>query len=156
MTDLGGIRFVPSKHDEGSSSYQYGDGWEKVKKSHHAVLLPALLLQHDDAVRALVEGGGQALPLRVQRLDPPFQVELALSHYCDLIPESLEMGDVLSHACLLVVHLVPHRLQLTRERFLNFRTLQNHCIYLDTKSTTHILELTGEPLVLLCELGDQQ
>ena len=55
-----------------------------------------------------------------------------------------------------MVHLVPHRLQLTRERFLNFRTLQNHCIYLDTKSTTHILELTGEPLVLLCELGDQQ
>ena len=93
-----------------------------MKKAHHAVLLPALLLQHDDAVRALVEGGGQALPLRVQRLDPPLQVELALSHYCDLIPdgtiinwrkgkkvqvspESLEMGDVLSHACLLVVHL---------------------------------------------------
>ena len=93
-----------------------------MTKSHHAVLLPALLLQHDDAVGALVEGGGQALPLRVQRLDPPLQVELALSHYCDLVPdgtiiswgkgkkvqvspESLEMGDVLSHACLLVVHL---------------------------------------------------
>ena len=55
-----------------------------------------------------------------------------------------------------MVHLVPHRLQLTRERFLNFRTLQNRCIYLDTKSTTHILELAGEPLVLLGELGDQQ
>ena len=93
----------------------------KSEEAHHAVLLPALLLQHDDAVRALVEGGGQALPLRVQRLDPPLQVELALRHYCDLIPdgiiisgkakrvqvspESLEMGDVLSHACFLVVHL---------------------------------------------------
>ena len=59
----------------------------KSEEAHHAVLLPALLLQHDDAVRALVEGGGQALPLRVQRLDPPFQVELALSHYCDLVPD---------------------------------------------------------------------
>ena len=65
----------------------------KSEKAHHAVLLPALLLQHDDAVRALVEGGGQALPLRVQRLDPPLQVELALSHYCDLIPVQERSGD---------------------------------------------------------------
>lgn len=39
-------------------------------------------------------------------------------------PESLEMGDVLGHARLLVVHLVPHRLQLTCEGFLNFGALQ--------------------------------
>ena len=91
MTDLGGIEICAFKanNDESSPSYQYGDGWEKVKKAHHAVLLPALLLQHDDAVRALIEGGGQALPLRVQRLDPPLQVELALRHYCDLIPDDI-------------------------------------------------------------------
>ena len=64
----------------------------KSEGAHHAVLLPALLLQHDDAVRALVEGGGQALPLRVQRLDPPLQVELALSHYCDLIPDGIKIS----------------------------------------------------------------
>ena len=39
-------------------------------------------------------------------------------------PEGLEMGDVLGHARLLVVHLVPHRLQLAREGFLNFGALQ--------------------------------
>ena len=33
-----------------------------------------------------------------------------------------------------LVHLVPHRLQLTRERFLNFRTLQNRCLHLDTNT----------------------
>ena len=68
------------------------------------------------------------------------------------------MGDVLRHARLLVVHLVPHRLQLTREGFLNFGALQTvkvrvfqFCLF-----NTHILELAGEPLVLLSELGDQQ
>ena len=73
-------------------------------------------------------------------------------------PESLEMGDVLGHARLLVVHLVPHRLQLTREGFLNFGALQTvkvrvfqFCLF-----NTHILELAGEPLVLLSELGDQE
>ena len=35
------------------------------------------------------------------------------------------MGDVLGHARLLVVHLVSHRLQLTREGFLNFGALQS-------------------------------
>ena len=35
------------------------------------------------------------------------------------------MGDVLGHAGLLVVHLVSHRLQLTREGFLNFGALQS-------------------------------
>ena len=39
-------------------------------------------------------------------------------------PESLKVGDVLGHARLLVVHLVPHRLQLTCEGFLNFGALQ--------------------------------
>ena len=117
-----------------------------MTKSHHAVLLPALLLEHDDPVRTLVKGRRQSVSLRVQRLDPPLQIKLALRHYCDLIPvqerdgdergmirggmgakdspESLEMGDVLSHARLLVVHLVPHRLQLAREGFLNFGALQ--------------------------------
>jgi len=36
--------------------------------TYDAVLLPGLLLQHDDPVRALVQGGGQTVPLSVQSL----------------------------------------------------------------------------------------
>ena len=36
--------------------------------TYHAVLLPGLLLQHDDPVRGLVQGGGQTVPLSIQRL----------------------------------------------------------------------------------------
>ena len=70
------------------------------------------------------------------------------------------MGDVLSHARLLVVHLVPHRLQLTRQRFLNFGALQTVKVKVFSSSsllvTTHIFELAGEALVLFSELGDQK
>ena len=48
--------------------------------THEAVLLPPLLLEHDDAVGRLVEGGGEALPLALQQIDAPLQVHLALRH----------------------------------------------------------------------------
>ena len=48
--------------------------------THEAVLLPGLLLEHNDPVGGLVEGGREALPLALQEIDAPLQVHLALRH----------------------------------------------------------------------------
>ena len=65
---------------------EFNEDEKDDRKLYHAVLLPALLLEHDDPVGALVEGRRQSVPLRVQSLDPSLQIQLALRHYCDLIP----------------------------------------------------------------------
>jgi hypothetical protein len=52
--------------------------------TYDAVLLPGLLLQHDDPVRALVQGGGQTVPLSVQRL-PSSHLSSSSLKYIDLV-----------------------------------------------------------------------
>ena len=44
-------------------------------------------------------------------LNSPLKIQLPLRHDCYFFPESLQYLDVVRHARLLVVHLVPHRLQ---------------------------------------------
>ena len=51
-----------------------------IETTHEAVLLARLLLEHDDSVGRLVEGGGEALPLALEQVDAPLQVHLALRH----------------------------------------------------------------------------
>ena len=52
----------------------------QIEITHEAVLLPRLLLEHDDPVCRLVEGGGEALPLALQEIDATLKVHLALRH----------------------------------------------------------------------------
>ena len=52
--------------------------------TYNVILFSCLLLQHHDPVVGLVQGAGEPLPLALQRVQPPLQVHLPLSHQVDL------------------------------------------------------------------------